>query len=59
MARPSRIDVATFVPFLPVVAGLWLSSLRFRAHDSLGGLAFGLGGMILMFVLAIWLSRRE
>lgn len=59
MARPSRIDVASFVPFLPVVAGFWLSSLRFQAHDALGGLAFGLGGVILMFVLAIWLSRPE
>ena len=43
------------VPFAPVLAGLALSVWRFRADDPVGGLAFALGGMLLMLVLAVWL----
>jgi len=45
--------LAFALPFVPVFVGLALSSWRFRADDSLGGLAFGLGGLLLMLVVAI------
>jgi hypothetical protein len=41
------------LPFVPVLGGLALSVTRFRAQDPLGGLAFGLGGLLLMVVAAI------
>ncbi len=49
--RAPRLAFA--LPFVPVFVGLALSSWRFRADDSLGGLAFGLGGLLLMLVVAI------
>ena len=39
-------------PFVPLVAGQVLSVWRFRSGDSIGGLAFGEIGMILMLVVA-------
>lgn len=54
---PHRSPISSFVPVLPALAGLALSILRFRAHDPLGGLAAGLGGFLLMFPLAVWISR--
>ncbi len=59
MNRTTRSRVANCAPFLPVIAGLCLSVLRFRADDSVGGLAFGLGGMLAMLVLAISLSPKD
>ena len=41
------------LPLVPVLAGLALSVWRFRADDVIGGLAFCLGGMVLMIVVAI------
>jgi hypothetical protein len=46
-----------FAPILPIVLGEALSIWRFRAGDELGGLAFGLGGVLAMMVLARWLFR--
>ena len=42
-------------PFLFLFAGLGLSTWRFRLDDAVGGLAFGLGGMIAMIAIAILL----
>jgi hypothetical protein len=47
-----RVTVPSYVPVLPVFAGLAFSILRFRAGDSLGGLACALAGILLMLVLA-------
>ena len=55
--HPSSFSLADLLPFVPVVAGLALCVVRFRAHDALGGLAFGLGGMVLMVVLALRQSK--
>jgi hypothetical protein len=41
------------LPFVPFVAGFALSAWRFRAHDAVGGLAFGLGGVLLMVVVVL------
>ncbi len=46
------LRLSSALPFVPVLAGLVLSAWRFRAGDALGGLAFGLGGMLLMLVVA-------
>ena len=48
--------LASLLPFIPAFAGLGLSAWRFGLHDQVGGLAFGLGGMLLMVVMAIRLS---
>jgi hypothetical protein len=50
-------SLADLLPFVPVVVGLSLCTLRLRADDALGGLAFGLGGMLLMVVVALWTSK--
>jgi hypothetical protein len=50
---PHRSPIRTYVPLLPLLAGIALSIGRFRADDPLGGLALGLGGMVLMVVAAI------
>ena len=46
-------QLISVLPVVPALAGLALSSWRFRAHDPLQGLAFALAGMILMIVTAI------
>jgi hypothetical protein len=53
MAGPARAAFASLFPLVAVLVGVALSVWRFRAGDSLGGLALGLGGMVLMLVLAI------
>jgi hypothetical protein len=40
------------LPFLFFFVGLGLSTWRFRLHDALGGLAFGLGGVVALIVVA-------
>jgi hypothetical protein len=59
MPARTRFHVIDLVPFAPAVAGILLSTWRFRAHDGVGGLAFGLGGMLLMIVLAVRLPRPK
>ena len=51
-----RGPVVHALPFVPFLVGFTLSAWRFRAHDPLGGLAFGLGGVILMVVVVLRLS---
>jgi hypothetical protein len=41
------------LPFVPFLIGLALSTWRFRLDDGLGGLAFGLGGVVLLIALAM------
>ena len=53
-ARPTTRDA---VPFLPLFGGLLLSIVRFRADDPIGGLAFGLGGVLAMLAVACWIFR--
>jgi len=48
--------VASSVPFLVAFVGLALCTWRFRAQDAVGGLAFGLGGMLAMLLLAMRLG---
>lgn len=43
--------VVSALPFLPVLAGLVLCTWRFRAHDPIGGLAFGITGLLGMVVV--------
>ena len=40
------------LPFLCFFTGLGLSTWRFRLDDAFGGLAFGLGGVIALIVVA-------
>jgi hypothetical protein len=49
---------AGLIPFVAALAGIGLSIWRFRTRDQMGGLVYGLGGMLLMLVLAIWLDRH-
>jgi hypothetical protein len=44
---------STVLPFVPFLAGLALSTWRFRLQDAVGGLALGLGGAIAMIVVAV------
>ena len=39
------------LPFVPALAGLALSTLRFRVHDAVGGIAACIGGLLLMVVV--------
>jgi hypothetical protein len=59
MPHPSALAASDLLPFVPVAAGLWLCTERFRAHDALLGLVFGLAGMLLMVVVAVWQSRAR
>ena len=52
-------SVAVFFPFAAALAGLVLCVLRFRAADPVGALAFGLGGMLAMILLAIRLPDDQ
>ena len=52
MPRPS-LSALSALPFVPVLVGFWACVWRFRQSDELGGLAFGLGGVALMIVVAI------
>ena len=52
-------SVGRFVPFVPVLVGVALSAWRFREGDAITGLAFGLGGMLLMVVAAIRLAPPD
>ena len=56
---PHRSRLHSYLPFVPVLAGLVLSAWRFRAADPLGGLAFGLGGMLLMVVAVIRMAPDD
>jgi hypothetical protein len=56
---PHRSSFGNFVPFVPVVLGIAFAALRFRADDALGGLACGLGGMLLMVVAAARLAPPD
>lgn len=47
------------VPLGSILVGLVLSSWRFRADDPIGGLAFALGGVLLMIVLAAWIPEPD
>ncbi len=58
MSQPTSFNARDLLPLLPCVGGFLLSAWRFRAHDALGGLAFGLGGVIVMIGLGVW-SRNE
>ena len=39
------------LPFVPALAGLALSTTRFRVHDAVGGIAACIGGLFLMVVV--------
>jgi len=54
MSPPTRYTAADFLPLVAFVVGTVLSAWRFRAHDPLGGLAFGLGGTVVMIGLGVW-----
>jgi hypothetical protein len=51
--------LAALLPSSAVLGGLALSVVRFRAQDPVGGLALGLGGMLLMIVLTVLLPGPE
>ena len=51
--------LAAVVPIGSILAGLALSVWRFRADDPIGGLAFALGGVLLMIVLAAWIPDSD
>ena len=55
----ARDVVQGVLPFVAFLAGLVLSTLRFRAHDPLGGLLFGEAGFVAMLALAILLPRTR
>jgi hypothetical protein len=55
---PHRTSVGDLVPVLPALAGLVVSVIAFRSGASVLGLASGLGGFLLMIVLAT-LSKGE
>ena len=48
-----RNALAVILPLLPILAGVWLSAGRFRAHEPLAGIAWALGG-ILLFTLLVF-----
>lgn len=54
---PHRSSFVGFIPFAPLVVGAYVSTWRFRAGDGVGGLAFGLAGVIAMLVIASWIFR--
>ncbi len=58
MSQPTGYTARDFVPLLPCVGGGILSAWRFSAHDALGGLVFGLAGVLVMIGLGV-LSRND
>ena len=58
VTQSTRFPLVSVVPFVPAVLGVALAAWRFRVNDGFGGLAYGLGGMVLLVVLAIRLSPR-
>ena len=56
---PRGTVVASVLPFVPALAGLALSIGRFRAHEPLAGLAFALGGLLLMVVVVFLAGSGE
>ena len=55
---PHRSSFRGALPSVPFLLGMCLSTWRFRAGDSVGGLLFGLGGVVAMLVMASWLLRE-
>jgi hypothetical protein len=52
-------SLSVVVPFAAMAVGFLLSVWRFRLDDSLGGLIYGYGGIVLLVVLACWMARSE
>ena len=56
MSRRSLVDL---IPLLPILAGVWLSAGRFRAHEPVAGVAWAVGGILLCVVVVFRLPSAS
>jgi hypothetical protein len=57
VGMPQQPAYHSAIPLIPILLGLVLSVWRFRIEDRVGGLVFGLAGVVLMIAVASWRFR--